>query len=169
MNKVGVKRGFFVNVSDRRSLAPVGGADKFVQDNRSYSARRGTVRELHLQLAPSFQAKLMLVGNGSIFDVAVDLRRSSPTYSHHVGVVLSADRGEQVYIPTGSAHGFRTLEPDTSVTYKMSGFYSTEHEIDLRWDGPDIGVDWPVAGDAAFLPPKGTRLPRLREVTRCLF
>ena len=135
----------------------------FVQDNHSVSAAVGTVRGLHFQAPPHAQAKLVRCGRGAIFDVAVDIRRGSPTYGHWVGYTLSAENGAQLYIPAGFAHGFATLEPNSEIIYKCSDYYAPETEGALRWDDPEIGIDWPVTGNA-ILSEKDTAAPLLADL-----
>ena len=131
-------RGYFVETWNRRALAEAAGIDvDFVQDNASLSRQAGTVRGLHYQTPPMAQAKLVRLLRGSIFDVAVDIRRASPTFGRYVGAVLTADGGEQLFMPAGFAHGFCTLEPDTEIAYKVSSFYSREHDTGIVWDDPD--------------------------------
>jgi dTDP-4-dehydrorhamnose 3,5-epimerase len=137
---------------------------EFVQENHSYSARPGTVRGLHFQVPPAAQAKLLHVVRGAIFDVAVDIRRSSPTYGRHVSVTLSAKDVVHFYMPVGFAHGFCTLEPDTVVIYKMSSYYDPGTEQGLAWDDPALGIDWPIAHADAILSEKDRRLPALADV-----
>jgi dTDP-4-dehydrorhamnose 3,5-epimerase len=138
------ERGFFSEVWSERSLADLGIAASFVQDNVSLSRRKGTVRGLHFQTPPAAQAKLVRVTRGAVFDVGVDIRHSSPTFGHWAGVVLSAELWNQLYIPEGFAHGFVTLEDETEVSYKVSGHYSPEHDRAIRFDDAAIAIDWPI-------------------------
>lgn len=121
---------------------------EFVQDNHSLSRDIGTVRGLHFQAPPHAQSKLVRCGRGAIFDVAMDIRKGSPTYGQWVGYELSAENGHQLYIPAGFAHGFVTLEPDSEIVYKCSDYYTPETEGAMRWDDPDVGIDWPINGEA---------------------
>ncbi len=158
-------RGYFSETYNRLRLHELGIDDEFVQDNHSFSAEMGTVRGLHFQSPPYAQAKLVRVVRGSIFDVAVDLRRSSPTYGKYVGTTLSASNRAQIYVPIGFAHGFMTLEPETEVAYKVNEFYAPSHDGGLRWNDPDLGIDWPsIVGEAA-LSKKDSDLPPLRSLT----
>ena len=150
----GDRRGFFSEVYNRRTLAEAGITIDFVQDNHSRSAFRGTVRGLHFQTPPRAQDKLVRVVRGSVFDVAVDLRRSSPTYGRHVSVVLSAEAWNQILVPVGFAHGFMTLEPDTEVVYKVSDFYAPDCDEGLLWNDPALGIEWPIAEDQVVLSEK---------------
>ena len=136
----GDHRGFFAETYSQRAYAGLGVDATFVQDNHSVSAAVGTVRGLHFQAPPHAQAKLVRCGRGAIFDVAVDIRRGSPTYGHWAGYTLSAENGAQLYIPVG----FATLEPDSEIIYKCSDYYAPETEGALRWDDPDIGIKWPL-------------------------
>lgn len=145
-NRFGDHRGFFAETYSQRAYASLGVHANFVQDNHSLSASVGTVRGLHFQVPPHAQAKLVRCGRGAIFDVAVDIRRGSPTYGRWAGYMLSAENGAQLYIPVGFAHGFATLEPDSEIVYKCSDYYAPETEGALRWDDPDIGIKWPLAG-----------------------
>lgn len=158
-------RGTFAEVYRRDALAALGVTCDFVQDNHSISHRRGTVRGLHYQAPPFAQDKLVRVVRGAIFDVAVDLRRSSPTFGRHVACVLSAAEWNQLLVPAGFAHGFCTLAPDTEVLYKVTAYYSAAHERGIRWDDPQLGIDWPVAADEALLSEKDRRLPSWGELT----
>ena len=141
----GDHRGFFAETYSQRAYAEHGIDAVFVQDNHSLSAAAGTVRGLHFQAPPHAQAKLVRCGRGAIFDVAVDIRRGSPTYGRWTGYTLSAENGAQLYIPVGFAHGFATLEPDSEIIYKCSDYYAPETEGALRWDDPDIGIQWPLS------------------------
>jgi dTDP-4-dehydrorhamnose 3,5-epimerase len=122
---------------------------------------RGTVRGLHFQRPPFAQAKLVRVLRGRIFDVAVDLRRSSPNFGKHIAIELSSEGNEQVLIPAGFAHGFCTLEPDTVVCYKVDQVYSAAHDSGVNWADPELGIEWPIAAAEAILSEKDRRLPML--------
>lgn len=154
-------RGFFSETWSRAKLAKAGFEADFVQDNHSYSAARGTIRGLHCQIAPFVQGKLVRVSRGSIWDVAVDIRRGSPSYGRHVAAVLSAENGAQLWVPGGFLHGFCTLEPDTEVIYKVTGDYDKASERGVIWNDPDLALPWPVAPEAAVLSDKDAALPRL--------
>ena len=157
-------RGFFSETYNRKAYADAGIALDFVQDNQSLSTLRGTVRGLHFQSPPFAQDKLIRVLRGSIYDVAVDLRRSSPSYGRHVGVELSAQNWRQLLVPAGFAHGFVTLEADVEVAYKVTGAYSAAHDLGLAWDDPDLGIRWPLDGVEPALSDKDRRHPRLRDL-----
>jgi len=157
-------RGTFAETYVRRDFAAAGIANDFIQDNESLSLRPGTVRGMHFQIPPFAQAKLIRVLTGRIFDACVDLRRSSPRYGHHASVELSADTGEQLFVPAGFAHGFCTLEPDTTVLYKVDALYSAEHERGIVWSDPTLAISWPVGADAAILSAKDVVLPSLRDL-----
>lgn len=156
----GDARGFFLESWNARRYAAAGIQVEFVQDNLSFS-RRGIVRGLHFQ-NPASQAKLVSVLQGTVFDVAVDLRRRSPTFGRWHGVELSADSRRQFFIPPGFAHGFAVLSDTALFFYKCSDFYAPQHEITLAWDDPDIGIRWPVA--EPVLSEKDRRGLRLKDV-----
>ena len=160
-------RGFFTETYSRRRFLEHGLDFDFVQDNLSFSLKRGVVRGLHFQRPPAAQDKLVSVLRGSVLDVAVDLRRGSPTLGRHVAVTLSAEAGNQLLVPAGFAHGFCTLEPDTVVAYKVTAFYAPEHDTGLYWADPALGIGWPVSEDEAELSDKDRLLPRLAEVAGC--
>ena len=162
--RFGDERGFFTETWNRRRFADAGIDLDFVQDNHSLSRPAGTVRGLHFQSPPHAQDKLVRVVRGRILDVAVDLRRSSPTYGRHVAVELSAENGRQLLVPVGFAHGFCTLEPDTEVVYKVSAYYPPEHDHGVAFDDPDLGIDWPVSRATAVLSDKDRMHPRLCEL-----
>lgn len=154
LRRFGDHRGFFAETHSARALAERGMTEKFVQDNHSLSAQVGTVRGLHFQAPPHAQAKLVRCGRGALFDVAVDIRKGSPTYGQWFGTELSFENGRQLYIPAGFAHGFVTREPDTEIVYKCSDYYAPETEGALRFDDPDIGIDWALDGVAPILSEK---------------
>lgn len=145
--RIGDDRGFFSEVWSQAAWAAAGIAIDIVQDNHSRSERRGVVRGLHYQVPPMAQDKIVRVTRGAIFDVALDIRRSSPTFGKWVGVELSEREWNQLLVPRGFAHGFITLEPGTEVQYKVSAPYSPEHERAIRFDDPAIGIAWPDAGE----------------------
>ena len=144
--RFGDDRGFFSEVWNDAEWRDAGVGLEFVQDNHSFSAAKGVIRGLHYQLAPVAQDKLVRVTRGAIFDVAVDLRRSSPTFGRWTGVELSRERWNQLLVPKGFAHGFLTLEPECEVQYKVTAPYSREHERTIRFDDPALGIDWPDLG-----------------------
>jgi dTDP-4-dehydrorhamnose 3,5-epimerase len=160
--RFGDERGFFSEVFRDTWMPEV----VFVQDNHSMSAARGTVRGLHFQTPPAAQDKLVRVTRGAVYDVAVDIRHGSPTFGRHVGVVLSDENWEQLFVPRGFAHGFCTLEPDTEVLYKVTAHYSLEHDRGLQWDDPGLGIEWPVDPRAAVLSDKDRAWPALSELPR---
>ena len=162
--KHGDRRGLFSEVYNKRAFADSGVEIDFVQDNHSFSMKRGTVRGLHFQPPPAAQYKLVRVVRGAVFDVAVDLRRLSDTYGKHVRVVLSAEAWNQVLIPIGFAHGLMTLEPNTEVVYKVSNYYSPDHDMGLFWNDPALGIQWPLPAKEAVLSDKDQRHPRLAEL-----
>ena len=162
--KHGDRRGFFSETYNKKAFAALGIYIDFVQDNHSYSADKGTVRGLHFQTPPFAQDKLVRVARGAVFDIAVDLRRSSPTYGRHVSAVLSAEAWNQILVPIGFAHGFMTLEPDTEVIYKVSNYYAPDHDKGLLWNDPALGINWPISDDEAVFSEKDGKLPRLAEL-----
>ena len=157
-------RGVFCETYNRQRFFEHGVELDFVQDNQSSSVEIGTIRGLHFQSNPAAQDKLVRVLRGSIFDVAVDLRRTSPTYGKWVAEKLSADNGKQLLVPVGFAHGFCTLEPDTHVLYKVTAYYSPANDLGIAWDDPDLAVDWPIPPSKAILSEKDTRHPRLSSL-----
>ena len=163
-NKYEDSRGFFSEVYNRKTLGEAGIEINFIQDNHSFSEKKGTVRGLHFQTPPFAQDKLVRVVRGSVFDVAVDLRQNSATYGQHVSVVLSAETWNQLLIPIGFAHGFMTLEPDTEVLYKVSNHYSPEHDKGLLWNDAALGIRWPLPADEALLSNKDLQHPKLSEL-----
>lgn len=157
-------RGYFCETFQRADFAAQRLDIDFLQDNQSHSYRPGTVRGLHFQRPPFAQTKLVRVLRGSIFDVAVDLRRSSPSFGKHIAARLSSEGGEQLFIPAGFAHGFCTLEPDTVVFYKVDQVYSAAHDGGVNWADPALGIEWPVAAADAILSEKDRGLPTLADL-----
>jgi dTDP-4-dehydrorhamnose 3,5-epimerase len=157
-------RGAFFESFNARTFAQlIGRAMPFVQDNQSVS-RRGVVRGLHYQVAPAPQGKLVRVLHGAIFDVAVDIRRSSPTFGRHIAETLSADNRRQLWIPEGFAHGFVALSDGTEVLYKTTDFYHRDAERSIRWDDPELGIIWP-AGVTPILSDKDAAAPAFGSAT----
>lgn len=146
--RFGDDRGFFSESWNRKTLQGQGIDIDFVQDNHSLSAAVNTVRGLHFQSPPHAQAKLVRCGRGVLFDVAVDVRRGSPTYGHWFGIELSAENGKQLLVPAGFLHGFATRAPDTEIIYKCSDYYAPDCDGAVRFDDPAIGIDWGLSGPA---------------------
>ena len=147
-------RGFFTETYNARRFAEAGVAVDFVQDNHSFSAKAGTVRGLHFQAPPFAQSKLVRVLRGAVIDVAVDARKASPSYGQWVSVELSAENGKQLFVPRGFLHGFITLTPDTDVAYKVDAFYDRESDGAVKWDDPDLAINWGPAAKNASLSDK---------------
>lgn len=145
--RFGDERGFFSESWNRKTFLDHGIDMDFVQDNHSLSATVGTVRGLHFQSPPHAQAKLVRCGRGRLFDVAVDIRKGSPTFGQWVGYELSFENGLQLLIPAGFLHGFVTREPDTEIIYKCSDYYAPDCDGAVRFDDPDLGIDWGLGGD----------------------
>ncbi|WP_367715665.1 dTDP-4-dehydrorhamnose 3,5-epimerase [Nitratireductor sp. GISD-1A_MAKvit] len=156
-------RGFFSETYSDQWLEEEGKASPFVQDNHSFSVEKGTLRGLHYQLPPMAQDKLVRVVRGRIYDVAVDIRRSSPTFGRWVGLEISAEKWNQILVPKGFAHGFVTLEPDTEVVYKVSALYAKECERAVRFDDLQIAVEWPLRGEDIILSEKDEAAPFLSD------
>lgn len=157
-------RGFLSETYNRRAFASAGIHVDFVQDNQSCSRKAGTVRGLHYQSPPHAQAKLVRVLRGRILDVAVDIRKGSPTFGQHVAVELSAENRLQLFIPEGFAHGFCTLEDDTEVFYKLSAHHEPASEHGLRFDDPALAIPWPVSRADAIMSERDLALPTLPEL-----
>ncbi len=156
-------RGYFVETYSAARYKAAGIAADFVQDNESCSSK-GVVRGLHWQAAPHTQAKLVRVIRGAVWDVAVDIRKGSPTFGRHVSATLTAESGVQLYIPRGFAHGFIVLEDDTLFSYKCDSFYCREADRGMRFDDPALGIEWPDIGVELRLSEKDTRHPPLAEI-----
>ncbi|WP_214824801.1 dTDP-4-dehydrorhamnose 3,5-epimerase [Exiguobacterium sp. s28] len=143
----GDHRGWFVETFNSRLLNELGIENDFIQDNHSYSSQINTLRGLHYQLAPKAQTKLVRCTKGSIFDVAVDIRKNSPTYGQWFGIELSAENKKQLLVPKGFAHGFLTLTDDVEVQYKVDELYSPEHDRGITWNDSSVNIQWPTKTD----------------------
>jgi dTDP-4-dehydrorhamnose 3,5-epimerase len=154
-------RGFFSEVYSHKAISELGLATRFIQDNHSLSVEKGVLRGLHYQVAPMAQDKLIRVVRGAILDVAVDIRRASPTFGRHVTALISADNWRQVLVPVGFAHGFVTLEPNTEVLYKVSAYYSPSHERGIKWNDSALSIDWGVTEGQAILSGRDQNHPPL--------
>jgi len=152
--RFGDDRGFFSETYNVQRFKDAGIEADFIQDNHSLSAQRGTVRGLHFQAPPFAQAKLVRALRGAVLDVAVDVRKGSPTYGKWVSVELSAKNGVQIFVPHGFLHGFITLEPDTEVAYKVDNYYSRECDGAVRWNDPALGIDWGITAAEVVLSEK---------------
>ena len=157
----GDHRGYFMETYSTRAFADVGIDTVFVQDNQSYSAQKGVLRGIHFQNAPMAQAKLVRVTRGAVLDVAVDLRKGSPSYKQWVAVELSAENKRMLYIPRGFGHGFVTLTEDVEFCYKVDNLYSREHDRGIRFNDPAIGVEWGI--EEPVLSQKDTISPLLED------
>ena len=157
----GDNRGWFYESYSSKAFADMGIDTVFVQDNRSYSAKKGTLRGLHCQKPPAAQAKLVSCTRGEIIDVAVDIRKDSPTFMKHVKVLLTAENKRMLYIPKGCLHGFAALTDDVELSYKVDELYSPENDRSVKFDDPDIGIDWGVAGP--ILSEKDKNAPLLKD------
>lgn len=157
-------RGWFAETFSEAAFAALGIHERFVQDNHSFSVHEGTIRGIHYQRPPRAQAKIVRCLRGSIRDYAFDLRRGSPTYGEHVSANLTAEGGEQLYIPVGYGHAFVTLEPNVEVMYKVSDFYAPDHEGGVLWSDPALAVRWPLPPAGAILSDKDQSLPTLAEL-----
>lgn len=162
--KIKDSRGFFSEVWGAEQMLQAGFDIDFVQDNHSHSVAKGVLRGLHFQLPPAAQHKLIRVARGSVFDVAVDVRRSSATFGRWVGALVTAELWNQLLIPPGFAHGFLTLEEHTEVLYKVSAPYRSELDRAIRFDDPDIGIDWPFPVAQILLSDKDRGAPLLSAV-----
>ena len=159
----GDARGWFAETWSRKAMLAHGVDTHFVQDNQAFNAKKGTLRGLHFQTAPHPQAKLVRVLKGAILDVAVDVRLGSATYGRYVSAELTAEGGEQLFVPRGFAHGYCTLTDDCELFYKVDGLYAPQTEGGVAWDDPDLGILWPLDGDPV-LSDKDKVLPKLRDL-----
>ncbi|MGB5869586.1 MAG: dTDP-4-dehydrorhamnose 3,5-epimerase [Albidovulum sp.] len=161
--RFGDARGWFSEVWNQQTLAAAGIHYDFVQDNHSYSRDVGTVRGLHFQSPPHAQTKLVRCGRGAVLDVAVDIRKGSPTYGKWLSVELSADNGKQLLIPAGFLHGFATILPDSELLYKCSDVYAPDCDGAVRFDDPDFGIDWGIDPARAILSDKDSAAPLFKD------
>lgn len=160
----GDARGYFLETFRRAALDDAGIQEPFVQDNESLSAATGTLRGLHFQIPPRAQGKLVRVVRGSVLDVAVDLRRHSASYGRHVAVELSAENARQLWVPAGFAHGVCTLEPDTILAYKVTDYWSPDHERTLRFNDPELKIPWPVSENEMTVNARDRDAPLLQDL-----
>ncbi len=161
--RFGDDRGFFVETYNRARMEPMSGPLDWVQDNHSRSNPKGTLRALHFQGPPFAQDKLVRCVRGSILDVSVDIRHGSPTFGQHVAAKLTADGGEQIFVPKGFAHGFVTLEEGCEISYKVSNYYSVMHDRGVRWNDPALKIDWGTPAADATLSANDTTHPMLTD------
>lgn len=162
--KIADERGYFSEIFRLDAFRETAGQLDFVQENQSLSIRPGTIRGIHFQTNPAAQGKLVRCLAGSLIDIAVDLRQSSPTFGRWMSVVLSPDECNQLWVPVGFGHAFCTLEPNTVISYRVTDYYSPENDKGVAWDDPDIGIDWPDVADPETLSAKDRRQPGLAEL-----
>lgn len=162
--RIGDERGYFCETFQQAWFSQNVGPFAFVQDNESLSAEIGTIRGLHFQLSPRAQGKLVRCVAGAIMDVAVDIRRGSPTFGQSVSAELTAENGHQLWIPPGFAHGFCTLAVNSVIAYKVTDYYSPDHDRGLMWNDPALKIDWPVAATEAIVSSKDKLQPRLADL-----
>lgn len=158
------ERGYFAEIFRADIFAAQCSKLIFVQDNESMSAKAGTIRGLHFQSEPHAQGKLVRCTAGALFDVAVDIRQGSPTYGQWVGEALTPENGKQLWVPPGFAHGFCSLEPNTVICYKVTGYYNAECDKGVAWDDPAIGISWPDIADPETLSAKDCKQPLLTDL-----
>jgi len=161
--KHGDHRGFFSETYNKKDFAEAGIHLDFVQDNQSLSQNAGTIRGLHYQSNPWAQDKLVRVVKGRILDVAVDIRRSSPTFGQFVSAEISSSEWNQILVPAGYAHGICTLEPDTELIYKVTNYYAPSCDFGIRWNDPELNIPWPFSEDKLTLSPRDKALPLFAE------
>ena len=164
-NRYQDERGFFSETYNKKCLQGHGLDITFIQDNHSYSVVKGTIRGLHYQLPPYGQDKLIRVIHGSIYDVAVDIREGSKTFGKYVAATLSADAGNQLFVPQGFAHGFITLEANTHVEYKVSNYYRKDHERGICWNDEELNIAWPCDAEDITLNDRDALFTSLAEAT----
>ena len=158
------ERGYFTETYNESTFRANGIHETFVQDNLSYS-HRGVLRGMHAQAGQQAQGKLVRVLRGSVLDVVVDIRKQSGTYGHSFSIALDAGKANALWIPPGFLHGFLALEDDTVFAYKVTGFYDKAGEVGVRWNDPDLHIDWPMGADELIISEKDRQLPFLKEIT----
>lgn len=162
--KIEDERGYFSEIFRLAAFCERAGTADFVQENQSLSIRPGTIRGIHFQTQPVAQGKLVRCLAGKVMDVAVDLRRDSPFYGRSISVVLTPEANNQLWIPTGFGHAFCTLEPNSVLSYRVTQYYSPQHDKGVAWDDPDIAIDWPALADADTLSAKDRVQPSLADL-----
>lgn len=162
--RFGDARGWFSETFSQRTFDALGLNTVFVQDNHAFSRAKGVLRGLHFQAPPDAQSKLIRCSAGAIFDVAVDIRKGSPTWGQHVAATLSAENGWQLLVPAGFAHGYITITENAEVQYKVDAFYAPASEGGLLWDDPALGIDWPLEGGERVIAPRDLAWPTLAEL-----
>jgi dTDP-4-dehydrorhamnose 3,5-epimerase len=162
--KIADERGYFSEIFLVNTFSERVAAVEFVQDNQSLNLRPGTIRGIHFQTGPAAQGKLVRCLAGRLLDVAVDLRADSPTFGRWISVVLSPEHNNQLWVPVGFGHGFCTLEPNTVISYRVTSYYSPEHDKGVAWDDRDIAVEWPDLADPETLSEKDRNQPKLAEL-----
>jgi len=162
-------RGAFSEIFRQDNLKGLGFHKEFIQDNESSSTKKGTLRGLHFQAPPFAQDKLVRVIHGAILDVAVDIRTGSPTFGHHIAIELSSENRKQLLIPTGFAHGFITVQPDTIVSYKVTNYYAPEYDSGIIWNDDDLAINWPCHKSGPTLSDKDLHLGKFSDLPHNLF
>lgn len=162
--KITDERGYFSEIFRRNEFEEGIGPAEFVQENESLSVKAGTVRGIHFQTHPAAQGKLVRCVKGKVFDVAVDLRRDSPTFGQWDSVLLSPDQNNQLWVPIGFGHGFCTLVSNSIVIYSVTDYYSPEHDKGLAWDDPQLAIEWPKVADPETLSVKDRHQPSLQDL-----
>ncbi len=165
LEKHGDHRGFFSETYNAFELKKVGMNISFVQDNQSLSEKAGTLRGLHYQAPPFAQDKLIRVTRGSIMDIAVDIRKGSPTFGNYIAEIISAEKWNQILVPKGFAHGFVTLEDSTEVIYKVSDYYAPDFDFGIKWNDPDLAIDWGVDEASVVISKKDQNQPLFNEIS----
>jgi dTDP-4-dehydrorhamnose 3,5-epimerase len=160
-------RGFLAEIYRRDEFLKAGIDFNFIQENHTLTVEAGTIRGLHFQRPPFAQAKLVRVVRGRVFDVVIDIRKSSSTFGRHVAMELSAENCRQLFVPKGFAHGFCTLEPNTEVAYKVSDYYAADHDMGILWSDPDLAIAWPIGQHEPHLSDRDKINPRMRDIPAC--